>query len=52
MNGAIADETFYGTYTVNPDCRGTISIEIFSGDTELFAGNAFPTAIAVEGRRQ
>ena len=33
LNGVIADETFYGTYTVNSDCTGTISIEIFSGDT-------------------
>jgi len=37
LNGVIADETFHGTYTVNSDCTGTISIEIFSGDTELFA---------------
>lgn len=37
LNGVIAEETFYGTYTVNPDCSGTISIEIFSGDTELLA---------------
>lgn len=37
LNGVIANETFYGTYTVNSDCTGTISIEIFSGDTELFA---------------
>jgi len=40
LNGAIADETFYGTYTVNSDCTGTISIEVFSGDTELFAVSA------------
>ena len=40
LNGVIADETFYGTYTVNADCTGTISIEIFSGDTELFAVSA------------
>ena len=37
LNGVIAEETFYGTYTVNSDCTGTISIEIFSGDTELLA---------------
>jgi hypothetical protein len=40
LNGAIADETFYGTYTVNSDCTGTISIEIFSGDTESLAVSA------------
>lgn len=40
LNGAIADETFYGTYTVNSDCTGTLSIEIFSGATELFAVSA------------
>ena len=37
LNGTVADETFYGTYTVNPDCTGTISIQIFSAATELFA---------------
>jgi hypothetical protein len=37
LNGVIAEETFYGTYTVNPDCTGTISVEIFSGANELFA---------------
>ena len=40
LNGTIADETFYGTYTVNSDCRGTINIEVFSGDIELFAVSA------------
>jgi hypothetical protein len=33
----IAEETFYGAYTVNSDCTGTISVEILSGGTELFA---------------
>lgn len=37
LNGEIADETFYGTYTLNPDCTGTISVEIYSAGTELFA---------------
>lgn len=36
LNGAISEETFYGTYTVNSDCTGTMSGEIFSGGTELF----------------
>jgi hypothetical protein len=40
LNGVIAVETFNGTYTVNSDCTGTISIEIFAGDTELFAVSA------------
>ena len=37
LNGAIASETFSGTYTVNPDCTGTISIDIFSSGTEIVA---------------
>lgn len=37
MNGAIAEETFYGTYTVKSDCTGTMTGEIFAGDQELFA---------------
>lgn len=37
LNGVIAEETFYGTYTVNSDCTGTMSGEIFSGGTEIFA---------------
>ena len=35
LNGAIASETFSGTYTVNPDCTGTISVDIFSSGTEI-----------------
>jgi hypothetical protein len=31
LNGAIADETFMGTATVNPDCTGTDTIQIFEG---------------------
>jgi hypothetical protein len=40
LNGVITEETFDGTYTVNPaDCTGTISVKIFSfpGGNELFA---------------
>ena len=37
LNGTVADETFHGTYTLNPDCTGTLSIQIFSAATELFA---------------
>jgi hypothetical protein len=29
LNGAIADETFTGTATVNPDCTGTDTIQVF-----------------------
>ena len=36
LNGAIASETFSGTYTVNSDCTGTISVTIYSGGVELF----------------
>jgi hypothetical protein len=37
LNGVIADETFHGTYTVNPDsCMGTITAFIFSSGSELF----------------
>jgi len=37
LNGSVAQETFSGTYTVNPDCTGTISVKIYAGSTELFA---------------
>jgi hypothetical protein len=29
LNGAIADETFSGTYTVNSDCTGTLAAQVF-----------------------
>ena len=31
LNGDIADETFTGTATVNPDCTGTDTIQVFEG---------------------
>jgi hypothetical protein len=37
LNGTIADETFFGTYTVNPDCTGTVSAQIFASGTEILA---------------
>lgn len=37
LNGAVAQETFSGTYTVNSDCTGTIQVTIYSGGAELFA---------------
>lgn len=36
LNGSIANETFSGTYTVNPDCSGTASVDIFASGIELF----------------
>ena len=36
LNGTIASETFFGTYSVNPDCTGTIRVKIFSNNVELF----------------
>ncbi len=37
LNGSIADETFSGTYTVNPDCTGTFSVAIFVSGVEALA---------------
>src|SRR5438128_10481687 len=39
LNGSVADETFSGTYTVNPDCTGTFAIDIFN-----LSGNKIITA--------
>ena len=33
LNGAVADETFTGTATVNPDCSGTDVIQVFESGT-------------------
>ena len=41
LNGSVANETFSGTYTVNSNCTGTISVTIYSGSTELFAVTLF-----------
>ena len=41
LNGAVATETFSGTYSVNPDCSGSFDVKIFSGSTELFEIKAF-----------
>jgi hypothetical protein len=40
LNGTIADETFSGTYTVNSNCTGTISVEIFQSGTEILTVTA------------
>jgi hypothetical protein len=39
LNGSVTDETFSGTYSVNPDCTGKLAIEIFdlSGNKILSA---------------
>lgn len=29
LNGVVTDETFSGTYTVNPDCTGKLTADIF-----------------------
>lgn len=39
MNGAIADEAFSGTYTVNPDCTGTFTLNVYD-----LSGNPLFTA--------
>lgn len=39
LNGSVAQETFSGTYTVNPDCTGTITVTISSAGVELFVVN-------------
>lgn len=36
LNGSIAVETFSGTYTVNPDCTGTVNVTIYASGVELF----------------
>jgi hypothetical protein len=30
LNGSVTNETFSGTYTVNPDCTGKLAIDIFN----------------------
>lgn len=35
LNGNVANETFSGTYAVNPDCTGTLSVDIFSSGTKI-----------------
>jgi hypothetical protein len=38
LNGTVTDEMFSGTYSVNPDCTGKLSIEIFDlSGNELLA---------------
>jgi len=37
LNGAVANETFSGTYTVNSDCTGSISVQIFASGTPTLA---------------
>ncbi len=36
LNGTIAQETFSGTYTVNPDCTGSLAVDIFESGNLLF----------------
>lgn len=37
LNGSIAHETFSGSYTVNADCTGTITVQIYASGTEILA---------------
>lgn len=39
LNGSVTDETFTGSYSVNPDCTGKLAIEIFD-----LSGNKILTA--------
>ena len=39
LNGSVTDETFSGTYAVNPDCTGKLAIQIFD-----LSGNKILTA--------
>jgi hypothetical protein len=39
LNGSITDETFSGTFSVNPDCTGKLAIQIFD-----LSGNKILTA--------
>jgi hypothetical protein len=39
LNGSVTDETFSGTYTVNPDCTGKEVVDVFN-----LAGNKILTA--------
>jgi hypothetical protein len=39
LNGSVTDETFSGTYAVNPDCTGKLAINIFD-----LSGNKILTA--------
>ena len=41
LNGAVASETYSGTYTVNPDCSGSFDVKIYSGGVEQFELTAF-----------
>jgi len=36
LNGSIADETFSGNYTVNPDCTGALAVTIFVGGVPAY----------------
>jgi hypothetical protein len=41
LNGSVANETFIGTYTVNPDCSGSASAQIYSGGVLILQLTAF-----------
>jgi hypothetical protein len=33
IGGGLANETFEGAFTVNPDCTGTVTVSVFRGTT-------------------
>jgi hypothetical protein len=35
LNGSIAEETFYGTFTVNSNCTGKLAVKIFASGSEI-----------------
>jgi hypothetical protein len=35
LNGSVAEETFYGSYTVHANCTGKIAVKIFSSGVEI-----------------
>jgi hypothetical protein len=40
LNGSITRGTFSGAYTVNSDCTGTLSFDVFASGAEIFTGTA------------
>jgi hypothetical protein len=40
LNGAIADETFSGTYTVSSNCTGSLTVTLFQSGAEAFVVTA------------
>ena len=45
LNGSITVETFFGTYSVSPDCTGTIQVKIFSCATPKSCAELFDVSL-------